>query len=137
MGIRGARAMLYMTDGIGFSEPELDRIIVEEDKFQPDRFALLRIRYKNISGALCSQGVPSGFEISDTREPEKVPSNFRLCKMSLHQNEVHLKVERPASELGDYALWYGFGHYCYCNITDGEGRALPSMGPIAIKEYIN
>ncbi len=136
MGIRGARAMLYMTDSIGFAQPELDRIILEEDKFQPDRFTLLKIRYRNVSGALCSKGVPSGFGISDTREPEKTPGNFRLCKLSLHQNEVHLKVERPISELCDYALWYGFGHSFYCNITDGEGRALPSMGPINLKDFM-
>lgn len=136
MGIRGARAMLYMTDGIGFAQPELDKIIVEEDKLKPDNFSLLRIRYRNISGALRSEGNPTGFEISNVNNPEELPGKFRLCKMTLHQNEVHLRVERPRKELKDFALWYGFGHYSYCNIADGEGRALPAMGPINLKDYM-
>lgn len=135
-GIRGAKAMLYLTDGIGFAQPEFDKIIVEEDDLKPDMFSLIRIRYKNISGALTSTGIPTGFDMGKAGDIENVPDKFRFCRISLHQNEVHLRVERTKSELADYALWYGFGHYCYCNITDGEGRALPAMGPINLKDYI-
>ena len=137
MGIRGARAMYHLTDGIGFAQPEFDKIIVEEDKLQPDKYSLLRVRYKNVSGSLASKDLPTGFELCDVNKPEELPSKHRLCRMTLNQNEVHLRVQRPMAELADYALCYGYGHYCYCNITDGEGRALPSMGPIAIKEYID
>lgn len=128
--------MLYLTDGIGFAQPELDKIIVEEDKLQPDDFSLLRIRYKNISGALTSKDLPTGFELYDIRMPDVLPSKFKCCRMTLHQNEVHLRVQRVKTELENYAICYGFGHYCYCNITDGEYRALPSMGPIALKDYM-
>lgn len=135
IGIRGARAMLQLTDGIGFAQPQLDKIIVEEDDIQSDTFSLLRIRYKNISGSLCSSSVPTGFEISENNSDRR-PTKHRLCRMSLHQNEVHLRVERTKKELLDYSLWYGFGHFTYCNICDGEGRAIPSMGPIKIGDFI-
>ena len=136
MGIRGARAMYHLTSGIGFAQPEFDKIIVEEDKLQPDKFSLLRIRYKNISGSLTSKDLPTGFELCNLQKPEELPSKFKCCRMTLNQNEVHLRVQMPIPELSDYAICYGFGHYCYCNITDGEGRALPSMGPIKLKDYI-
>jgi hypothetical protein len=35
-------------------------------------------------------------------------------------------------KLADCELWYGFGNVFYCNITDGENRALPSFGPILL-----
>lgn len=136
MGIRGARAMLYLTEGVGFAQPELDKIIVEEDKLQPDRFSLIRVRYRNVSGSLTSRDLPTGYEMSNANNADEIPNRFRFCNVSLHQNEVHIRVERTAEELRDYALWYGFGHYCCCNITDGEGRALPSMGPIKLKDYM-
>ena len=51
---------------------------------------------------------------------------------SLNVNEIQENIE----EVKDYEIFYGFGHDFYCNITDGDDRAIPSMGPIRILEYM-
>ena len=36
----------------------------------------------------------------------------------------------------DAYLFYMFGNDTYANITDEDGRPVPAMGPIALKEYL-
>lgn len=133
MGVRGANAMYHLVTGCGFAQPTIESISAMPEQFAPDSFTVLKIRYKNLDGALRSLGVPNGFTMS---RAEEKPSNYHLCQMSLHQNEVHILVEEKPENLKNYQLWYGFGHDFYCNITDGAGRAIPAMGPILLRDYL-
>ena len=134
-GVRGARAMNYILTGCGFAEPILDKIYLKNDRYVPNFFSEIHIRYNNISGALKSCGVPHGFAIKTSDEKEPAERMFR--KVLLKQNEVVISVEIPMNQLSDYELWYGYGNAFYCNITDGENRAIPAMGPIHLQDYID
>lgn len=131
-GVRGARAMHYLVSGCGFAEPTIDKIYLSKTRYIPNFSTDIHIRYKNISGALRSKGVPSGFTLRQKDEIRPTEKMFR--KISLCQNEVIISVEIPTEKLKDCELWYGFGNDFYCNITDGENRALPAMGPIPLLE---
>lgn len=132
-GIRAAYAMHYLITGIGFAEPELDCIYVKKARYVPDLFSEIHIRYKNLAGNLKSCGVPFGFTL---REKDKeIPTIKMIKRIIVSQNEVVINVEIPSEKLGDYEVYYGFGNNFYCNITDGQNRAIPSMGPIKISDY--
>ena len=133
-GVRGARAMNYIITGCGFAEPVFDKIYFKNDRYVPHFFNEIHIRFNNVAGALKSSGVPHGFAIKKIDEKEPAERMFR--KVSLKQNEVVISIEIPTEKLSDYELWYGYGNDFYCNITDGENRAIPAMGPISLKNYI-
>ena len=129
-GRRGARAMHYLISGCGFAEPAIDKIYLSKTRYLPNFSTDIHLRYKNIAGALRSNGVPSGFAIKQKGDP--CPSEKMFRSVTLKQNEVVISVEIPMEKLADCELWYGFGNAFYCNITDGENRALPSFGPILL-----
>lgn len=131
-GVRGARAMYYLITGCGFAEPQLDKIYLKPERYIPQIFTEIHIRYKNISGSLKSSGVPCGFALR--KKGDEVPSIKNFRKISIKQNEVIISVEIPIDSLSEYELWYGYGNEFYCNITDGENRSIPAMGPISICE---
>lgn len=134
-GVRGARAMHYITTGCGFAEPTFDNIYFTNTRYVPNFFVDIHIQYKNISGAFKSCGIPNGFALR--KSDEKEPSQKMFRKISLKQNEVIISVQIPLDKLAEYELWYGYGNDFYCNITDGENRAIPAMGPILLKNFIN
>lgn len=133
-GVRAARAMNYLITGRGHPEPMLDAIYAVKDRYVPS-FSEIHIRYKNVSGELKSSGVPFGFTMKKT-DSDDAPSMAAFRKLLPAQNEVIIYIERPIEELFAYELWYGYGNNFYCNITDGENRAIPAMGPIALKDYL-
>lgn len=132
-GVRGARAMYYLITGCGFAEPALDKIYFKRGRYVPSLFTEIHICYKNIAGSLKSDGVPFGFSLG--RMEDEPPSIKFFRNISLKQNEVVISLECPMEELYEYELWYGYGNEFYCNITDGENRALPAMGPIYLKDH--
>jgi sialate O-acetylesterase len=135
-GIRGAKAMNYLVSGRGCAEPMLDTVYVTPCRYTPTLFSEIHVRYKNVMGSLSSSGIPFGFFVRKKDSKEK-PSMQMFRKISLKQNEVVIGIEISQKELLEYELWYGFGNSYYCNITDGENRAIPAMGPISIGKYVN
>ena len=133
-GVRAARAMHWLITGIGTAEPALDTLYAVRDRFVP-HFSEIHIRYRNLSGALTSSGVPFGFTLRRKGSGE-APSIQRVRKILTAQNEAILCVERTIEELADYELWYGYGNGFYCNVVDQGNRAIPAMGPIDLKEYL-
>ena len=61
------------------------------------------------------------------------PSIKNIKRIFVAKNEVIISVEIPSEQLSDYEVWYAYGNDFYCNITDGENRAIPAMGPISLK----
>ena len=122
--------MHYLISGCGFAEPAIDKIYLSKTRYLPNFSTDIHLRYKNIAGVLRSNGVPSGFAIK--QKGDSCPSEKMFRSVTLKQNEVVISVEIPMDKLADCELWYGFGNAFYCNITDGENRALPSFGPILL-----
>ena len=54
----------------------------------------------------------------------------------LEEDRVVIRLELSREALRDRTLWYGYGHNFACNITDDLGRAIPSFGPIHLKDWI-
>ena len=135
-GIRAAKAMYRLMTGNGCAEPSPERIFVQRDSFVPQTFTDLHIRYANLFGDLRASGVPSGFALRKKGDSGE-PSVYRFSRILLHRQEAILRIEFPAETLADYELWYGYGHCTYCNITDGDDRAIPAMGPLDLAEWLN
>ena len=133
-GRRAALAMNYLLTGRGHKEPMFDRAYVTKDRYV-SAFAEVHVRYENVSGDLRASGVPSGFALRK-RDDNSAACAKTIRRTVLCQNEVILRVEIPREELMEYELWYGYGNGFYCNITDGEDRAIPSMGPISINSEL-
>ncbi|MBR5681116.1 MAG: hypothetical protein IKX19_10735, partial [Clostridia bacterium] len=132
LGKRAADAMLYLTEGTGCGEPEIESMEIVPHACV-SQWSELVIRYRNLRGKLVSSGFPSGFMIS---EGDEMPSEGFMQHVSLTGNEVRIRFELSRKELCRKVLWYGFGHKFWCNITDEEGHALLSFGPLPIGENI-
>ena len=130
-GMRGARAMYYLITGCGFAEPELEKVYLKQGRFVPQVITEIHVRYRNLAGQLRASGVPNGFSLR--AKGEEKPSCKMFRKIILKQNEIVIVVEIPIEKLFEYELWYGYGNDFYCNIIDGQNRAIPAMGPIALK----
>lgn len=135
-GVRAANAMHRLITGEGLPEPDLERVYTTPDTCVPDAVTALHIRYHNVSGALTSAGAPFGFTIKK-KGNDGEPTMYRFQRILLSGDEIIIRIELSRAELRDYALWYGFGNQYYCNITDASGRAIPSMGPIDLAEYLD
>ncbi len=129
LGKRAADAMLYLTEGIGCGEPEIEEITVQPHPYITD-WTELRIRYRNLRGQLTSVGFPSGYMIS---EGDRIPSIESFQHISLVGNEVRIRFQLTPEELRRKDLWYGFGHHFHCTIIDEGGHPIPSQGPISLK----
>lgn len=129
LGRRAADAMLYTAMGIGSPEPEIESITAKEDICVAD-WTDLCIHYRNLRGNLSSAGIPNGFMLSRNMEE---PSMEWIQHIGLQGNTVHIRCELSLDELRQRDLWYGFGHDIYCNITDSEDHAIPSIGPISLE----
>ena len=128
LGRRGAEAMIRLTEKGEGNQPRTDSVTIIPDP-RSDRVNTVCISFKNTAGALCSCGVPSGFSFSEDDSPADTAGIQRIL---LSEDRALIRVEFPIDELRRKKLWYGFGHSFYCNIRDGEGRAIPSFGPIEL-----
>ncbi|MDT8390269.1 MAG: sialate O-acetylesterase [Lentisphaeria bacterium] len=86
------------------------------------------ITYKNVAGALVSQGRPSGFALVNA-DGEEVPGIFKTV---LAGDRVTLHTDFSGFQLSRLGVSYGYGRYPYCNITDSEGMSLPVMRAVMI-----
>lgn len=107
--------------------PAVESITLEPGPF--NRWAMVRIRYRNLHGSLTAIGRPSGFSII---EAEGQSPFQHVHDIRIHENEVLLLCDRMPEDVLGGRLYYGKGANPYANITDEKGRDLPAMGPIPI-----
>ncbi len=90
----------------------------------------LRVRasFDHVRGELASLGRPAGFSLRTDAGQELV----RIYKTTLEGDSavLHLTETLPQS----VNLWYGWGLYPYCNITDREDAAVPGFGPFPLSQ---
>ena len=111
--------------------PQLDTIYPVH---QANDFGLtLAVKYKNLNGRLTSEGRPTGYALSIS--PDKLDRRH-IFRVDLHNDTAYIRHEIPWDQLKDGYLFYMFGNGTYANITDEDGRLIPAMGPIALKEYL-
>lgn len=131
LGAEAAEAMVCLLHGDGerncLPPPALESVTLEPGPF--NRWAVVRVRYKNLHGGLTALGRPAGFTILERegREPTQYVHDIRL-----QGPEALLYADRLPEELLGGRLFYGRGCNPYCNITDEAGRAIPVMGPILL-----
>jgi sialate O-acetylesterase len=88
----------------------------------------IEITFSNVEGDLMSAGRPAGFGLGFT--------DGRICngiyRTELSGAKVILRTCIPYGTKKALYLYYGFGSWCYCNITDSCDRGLPAFGPVRI-----
>ena len=87
----------------------------------------IRVTYANVQDGLQSAGRPAGFSLRDANGTERP----RIFKIVFDGSDVLLKLDAGQSPAGLH-LWYGWGLFPYCNVTDGTDASLPAFGPVAI-----
>ena len=87
----------------------------------------IRVSFDNVQGRLTAPGRPAGFSLRDA-EGAEIPL---IYKAVLDGSTALLHLNEEPSPLGLH-LWYGYGLYPYCNITDTSGAAIPAFGPLAV-----
>lgn len=132
LGERAANAMLQVLNG------DVNQIDIEEAELVADEFVPflnnIVVKFKNLKGALKSNGIPYGFYISkDEKGLEEVK---RIIHLKLEGDKVYIKNEIAPEEIEDLYLSYAYGCSYYANITDSENNAIPAFGPIKIKDLI-
>ena len=132
LGIRGANAMAELIEKGKACEPRIESVEILPDSCSSSVLAL-RIKFKNLCGALGSTGIPSGFSLSDGNS---IPDEGGIQRISLAEDSAIIRVEYDLETLRSKKLWYGFGHSFYCNIQDESHRAIPSFGPISLDSAI-
>ena len=88
----------------------------------------IRVSFGNVQGALTTVGRPAGFSLRDAGGTE-VPV---IYKTVLDGPDAVLKLNEDPSPIGLH-LWYGYGLYPYCNVTDTGGASLPAFGPVQVQ----
>lgn len=135
LGTHAAESMYYLCfDPYGMTStpaPQLDTIYPVHRT--NDVGAALAIKYKNLNGRLTSEGRPTGYAISMSPDKQDKRHIFRV---DLHNDTAYVRYELPYEQMKNAYLFYMFGNDTYANITDEDGRPLPAMGPIALKEYL-
>jgi sialate O-acetylesterase len=72
----------------------------------------------------------AGFSIRK-EDGTEIPLIYEAC-VGTSRDTVILKLEKRVPEKA--YLWYGYGLFPYCNLTDGQDMAVPVFGPIALDE---
>ncbi|MBR4866388.1 MAG: hypothetical protein IKU11_06850 [Clostridia bacterium] len=132
LGKRAALAMAKLVMNGGIGEPRVAEITAEPDEICPG-WTNLSVKYKNVAGKLSSAGFPRGFTLALGDEE---PSEVQIQHLELDGDRVVIRIELNREALKERTLWYGYGHNFTCNITDGLGRAIPSFGPVSLKNQI-
>jgi len=87
----------------------------------------IRVSYAHVPDGLQSAGRPAGFSLRDADGTERP----RIFKIVFDGSDVLLKLDAGQSPAGLH-LWYGWGLFPYCNVTDGTDASLPAFGPLPI-----
>ncbi len=131
IGMRAAEAMSVLVGGEVIVSPQFDGFEIVQDEYVPFHINV-KVHFKNVVGNLKSSGVPFGFVMmKNPNEPMR-----EIARIILEDNAVRLKVEIDPKEIEDFYVCYGWGNTYYCNITDEAERAIPSFGPLKIKDFL-
>ncbi len=87
----------------------------------------IRVSFDGVQGALTAAGRPAGFSLRDA-EGSEIPLIYKIV---LDGTDAVLKLNEDPSPIGLH-LWYGYGLYPYCNITDTIGASVPAFGPVRL-----
>lgn len=134
-GYRGARAMYALCGGDVLPAPQIDYITIEPDAVRYF-WGNLIIRYKNLNGALVSNGNILGFSVAVDEKQAYTEPYRDVQSICLEGSTVRVRTKLTCEQLKDAYLWYGAGLNCICTITDSENMSIPAMGPIPIREYL-
>lgn len=96
--------------------------------------SIVEITFKNLNGSLKSEGIPTGFYVSEFEY--KIGTDV-LFKTVIKENKVFLKLWGGVEENKNKYLYYGFGLNPYCNLTDSKGNGIMAFGPIKLDEHIS
>ncbi len=88
----------------------------------------IRVSFADVQGELTALGRPTGFSLRDKGGSE-VPL---IYKVVLDGPDAALKLNEDPSPAGLH-LWYGYGLYPYCNLTDTSGASIPAFGPVPVQ----
>ncbi|MGI4790518.1 MAG: sialate O-acetylesterase [Janthinobacterium lividum] len=88
----------------------------------------IHIAFDHVQSALTASGRPNGFSLRDADGIETA----LIYKTVLNGSTAVLKLNEGPSPLGLH-LWYGYGLYPYCNITDTSGASIPAFGPVPVE----
>lgn len=131
LGIEGAECMYALIHG------KNDKGCIPSPKYVGNKAVInplsgtvdIEVTFENLYGALKSEGLPYGFEISD--KTDSITGND-IFDIKLSGNKVILRVGKTADLMENSYLFYGFGLTPYCNITDQKGRSIPALGPVKV-----
>ncbi len=88
----------------------------------------IRVSFNGVQGNLTALGRPAGFSLRG-EDGTEVPL---IYKTVLDGSDAVLKLNEDPSPVGLH-LWYGYGLYPYCNVTDATGSSLPAFGPATVE----
>ncbi len=88
----------------------------------------IRVSFANTQGSLTAPGKPAGFSLRSTDGGTEAAL---LYKIALDGPDAILKLNDDPSPAG-LDLYYGYGLYPYCNITDTTGASIPAFGPVRV-----
>jgi hypothetical protein len=127
LGMRLARAMHALRTGKGKPPIAVGRITSRRNPH--DRLkTIIEVEFEHVEGRLVAPGRPWGFEVTDASLDATASHVFRTVLDGHRAILMTDLVYEPSRE----HLYYGYGYFPYCNITDEKNRALPVFGPLPI-----
>lgn len=122
LGMRSAKAMSHLIHKNGIPQPHLKSVNLETP--DGDWNATIILTYDNIEDVLSAPSRAYGFSL--THMDTGADQNF-IYQIICVGNRVLLKTTESELDLSKSMLHYGKDFMPYCNITDGDDRALPAF----------
>ncbi len=91
--------------------------------------SIIEVRFQNVAGELGAPGAPTGFRLVSPEGEARHCIHTIRCEGAT----VRLHFKHLSQPLQGWRLAYGFECDTTCNITDGEGMALPVFAPQPIR----
>lgn len=127
LGVRCAKAMTHLIQGTGMPQPLLKSVHFETA--DGDWNATIVLTFENVIGTFSSSGRPYGFSL--THMDTGVDQNF-IYRIECADHCIRLKTTESEIDLSQSLLHYGKGFMPYCNIVDGDDRALHAFSNIPL-----
>jgi hypothetical protein len=125
LGLRLAEAASQLVYGGKKRPPQLRKAI-------PGRSPVgdyIDVSFDSVEKGLRAEGAANGFALVDSDGKDLAA----VFKVTLHGNVARLHCSTPPAGA---SLFYGYGMFPYCNISDGRGLALPVLGPILLSKRV-
>lgn len=114
--------------------PELEprrAIALDRVYFMDETFQTIAIEYKNVTGKLIADGVPTGFSVHDSVTHRDLNRIFSTHFDPEVPNRVVLRCEGYNPSF--HRLAYAFGNDYYVNIHDENKMSVPGFGPLMVE----